>query len=451
MIRDFMHAPLSKKAHVVAVSMGYGHERAAYALKDLAFGGEIVIANNYKGIPASDRKLWRESRAIYETISRMQTLPVIGPYIFEVLDRFQEIPLFYPRRDLSAPTLQVKQMYRYIKEKGLCRDLIRRLAKNPIPLITSFFVPAFAADVYGYPGDIYCVLCDADISRAWVALDPKKSRIKYFAPTGRVVERLKLYGVPADRIFLTGFPLPRSLIGGEQYRTLREDMGARIFNLDPHRIFTKRNEKTLHHVLGAGHFPKRQRRPLTLTFAVGGAGAQRALGVTVLTSLRDRIRKHELRLNLVAGVRHDVGHYFQDAVKQNGLQMELGTWVNVLHTETRPAYFEAFTALMRETDILWTKPSELSFYCGLGIPIIMAPSLGSQEDFNRLWLKTVGGGITQNDPRYTSEWLFDWIASGGLAKVAWSGFSEAPTHGTYRIDEIIRGRKYKLAKLPLIV
>ena len=29
---------------------------------------------------------------------------------------------------------------------------------------------------------------------------------------------------------------------------------------------------------------------------------------------------------------------------------------------------------MRTTDILWTKPSELSFYCGLGIPIIMAPA-----------------------------------------------------------------------------
>ena len=29
---------------------------------------------------------------------------------------------------------------------------------------------------------------------------------------------------------------------------------------------------------------------------------------------------------------------------------------------------------MRTTDILWTKPSELSFYCGLGIPIVMAPA-----------------------------------------------------------------------------
>ena len=93
----------------------------------------------------------------------------------------------------------------------------------------------------------------------------------------------------------------------------------------------------------------------------------------------------------------------------------------------------------------------LFFYYCFGLPIIMAPSLGSQEDFNRIWLKIVGGGITQNDPRYTHEWLFDWIESGGLARAAWNGFIEAPTHGTYRIEEIISAKKYRLAKLPFIV
>ena len=50
---------------------------------------------------------------------------------------------------------------------------------------------------------------------------------------------------------------------------------------------------------------------------------------------------------------------------------------------TTDEYFNTFNETLRETDILWTKPSELSFYAGLGIPIIIAPTIGSLEDFNK--------------------------------------------------------------------
>ncbi|HCM45273.1 MAG TPA: hypothetical protein DIS54_00330 [Candidatus Veblenbacteria bacterium] len=63
----------------------------------------------------------------------------------------------------------------------------------------------------------------------------------------------------------------------------------------------------------------------------------------------------------------------------------------------------------------------------------------------------MNGGVTQNDPRYTNEWLFDWVNSGGLARLAWNGFIEAPTHGAYRIESIITGKKVELANLPMIV
>ena len=51
------------------------------------------------------------------------------------------------------------------------------------------------------------------MSRTWVSKDPKRSRINFFAPNKRVVERLKEYGVPENRIFFTGFPLPKENIG----------------------------------------------------------------------------------------------------------------------------------------------------------------------------------------------------------------------------------------------
>ncbi len=439
------------KAWVVAVSMGYGHERAAYGLKALAESGNYILANDYPGIPAEEKESWQKGRQLYESISRFKSTPVIGPYIFEIMDRLQEIPLFYPRRDLSASNLQLKTVYHDIEGRGIGRDLIARLSKKPLPLLCTFFVPAFAADVYDYPGDIYCVICDADMSRTWVARDPRKSRIKYFAPNGRVVERLKLYGVPAERIFFTGFPIPKELVGGERARVVKDNLAHRIFNLDPQRIFTKRHEATLHRHFGRHHFPRRAHHPLTLTFAVGGAGAQHAIGVEILRSLSKKIKEHEIRLNLVAGIRQDVAREFTDAVRAAKLTGELGTWVRILHGTNRLEYFTRFSHLLHETDLLWTKPSELSFYTGLGIPIIAAPPVGSQEEFNRLWLKMVGGGVTQNDPQYTNEWLFDWVSSGGLARMAWSGYIEAPTHGTYRIESIITGKPTTLATLPLIV
>ena len=139
---------LPKKAHVVAVSMGYGHERAAYGLNGLSGDEGVIVANNYKGIPAEERRRWKQSREMYETISRLQQAPIVGKYIFEVMDYLQEIPLFYPRRDLSQPNLQLRYVYRDIIKHGVCRDLIHRLSKNPLPLISTFFVCAFAAEYY---------------------------------------------------------------------------------------------------------------------------------------------------------------------------------------------------------------------------------------------------------------------------------------------------------------
>ncbi|MFA6132330.1 MAG: hypothetical protein WC702_04730 [Patescibacteria group bacterium] len=441
----------TKKAHVVDVNMGYGHSRAAWPLRDLS-GGEVISANEYRGIPTEDKKLWRQSRELYETISRLKPIPLFGKFLFEAMDYLQEIPSFYPRRDLSEPNLQLKQLYRYIQKHEMGRDLVETLAKNPLPLVTTFFLPAFAAEHFDYPGEIYCVTCDADISRTWAPLNPQKSRIKYFASNGRVVERLKLYGVREENIFLTGFPLPKELIGGSKSGALKDLLAERLVNLDPKNIFRSRYKNVLLKEFGWNRLRRRPNHPLTITYSVGGAGAQKALGVQVLKSLKKHILKDEIRLNLIAGTRHDVAKYYREAAEEIGLKQHQGDGLYIPTFDSRAKYFDGFTEILKNTDILWTKPSELSFYTGLGLALVMAPPIGSQEEFNRLWLRYVGGGVAQDDPRYTDEWLFDWINSGGLARMAWSGYIEAPTHGTYRIEEIVLGRRQsELERLPLIV
>ena len=67
----------------------------------------------------------------------------------------------------------------------------------------------------------------------------------------------------------------------------------------------------------------------------------------------------------------------------------------------------------------------------------MSPPVGSQEVFNRTWLKTVGAGISQNDPHYAYEWLFDWVSSGWLAEAAMSGFLDGRQFGVQNIIDVV--------------
>ena len=63
----------------------------------------------------------------------------------------------------------------------------------------------------------------------------------------------------------------------------------------------------------------------------------------------------------------------------------------------------------------------------------MAPTIGSQEDFNREWLLGLEAGIDQGDMRDFESWFFELLASGALARAAFNGFSRAPRLGTYNI------------------
>ncbi|MDQ5939050.1 MAG: hypothetical protein QG642_740, partial [Patescibacteria group bacterium] len=111
--------------------------------------------------------------------------------------------------------------------------------------------------------------------------------------------------------------------------------------------------------------------------------------------------------------------------------------VRIIYAEHKVDYFKAFNEALRTTDVLWTKPSELTFYCGLGLPIIISEPVGSQEEYNREWLFNIGAGIDSPDPKYVDEWLFDFLDSGWLAEAAMEGFLDAPKHGTYNIENIV--------------
>ena len=156
-----------EKAWIVAVDMGYGHQRAAFALKGIAQGGEVISANNYLDIPDQDRSVWENTRDFYDFISRFKKVPILGKPIFGLMDKIQEIKPLYPKkRSLTPPTLQLKTIYRLMEKKDWGRHLIEKLNQNPIPLIATFSIPAFMAEHWKYEGPIYqCSAIKAGIEK----------------------------------------------------------------------------------------------------------------------------------------------------------------------------------------------------------------------------------------------------------------------------------------------
>ena len=430
---------MMEKAWVISVNMGYGHQRTAYPLRDLAFKGEIINANSYQGIPEKDRKIWEGTRRFYEFISNFSRIPLVGKTAFSIYDKFQKILGFYPKRDLSQPNFNLKQIYSFFK-KDWGKDLIEKLKITPLPLITTFFPPAFMAEFFNYPGEIFCVVCDADISRTWAPLNPKESKIKYFASTERVIERLKLYGVKEENIFLTGYPLPLENIGVSPpaggLEILKEDLRLRLLNLDPKKRYFEKYKTLIEEKVGK--LPEKSDHPLTILFSVGGAGAQKEIAIKIVKSLRERIKRGEIKIILSVGIREKIKKYFEKNLAEIKCNEERARYVEIIFEKDIESYFQKFNQVLRKTDILWTKPSELSFYSALGIPIIISSPIGSQEEFNMRWLLKSGFGIFQENPRYTRQWLIDWLDRGYLAEAAMEGFIEGEKLGTLNIENKLK-------------
>ncbi len=423
-----------QKAWIIAADMGLGHQRAAYPLKDLG-GGQILTAGSSEYASKNETKLWTRMRYIYEGISRINHIPIIGGFLFGLMDRFQEINPYYPFRDLSTPTIQVKYLKTLIK-KGLGETLVKLLSPTNLPIVTTFFAVAIAAESKKYP-KVYLLVTDTDIHRVWVPEKPFQCNINYLAPCGHVIKRLREYGIKDEQIYLTGFPLPKENLGSQDLEILKLDLAQRLNYLDPEGRFWAIHRVEVEHYLLPENCVKRSNRTLTLTFAVGGAGAQKEIGVKILKSLKTKIKSREIRLNLIAGLRDEVEAYFRNALQEYGLEEELGLGVNIILSSSQEKYFHRFNMVLRTTDILWTKPSELSFYSALGIPIIIAPPLGSHEHWNKKWLLEHRAGFIQDDPEHCSEWLFDLLNDGLIAQAAWDGFLNGRKCGTFKIEELI--------------
>ena len=445
---DLVPSGLKEKFWVVSADMGYGHQRAVYPLKDLSRDRIILNANTSPYASLKERRLWKEMLKTYEFMSRAGKLPLIGRFLSKTLDSLLYIPSFYPLKDRSNSTLQVRYLKLTIR-KGLCDGIIKQISQPELPMITSFYSSAIAAEMAGHD-PVYCIICDTDMSRAWVPENASISTILYFAPGTVAAQRLHSYGVPEKNILVTGFPLPLELLGDRSLDILKINLRHRIRNLDPSGSFYALYKHSI-----KAYLPRMdnmtsdisfQKRALTITYAVGGAGAQKEIGKQIAQSLADPIINGKVKLNLVAGTRKELRDYFEEVRQQIISGSEN---VSIVWAEDNESYFELFNRHLHTTDILWTKPSELSFYCALGIPIIMTPAIGPQEKCNQRWLREIGAGIKQQNPEFTYQWLFDLLNRGRLAEASWNGFLKARKFGTYNILDFLESGSFISSNDPL--
>ena len=412
------------KPLLVAIEMGYGHLRAAIPLGD-ELGIEVLHADRPPTAGPREQSLWRWTRRYYEGWARLSTLPLVGEPLRWALNELTHIPPLYPRRDLSAPTTPVR-LLSWLASRGLGAELVAELRRSGKPLLTTFYTPAVLSALSGVE-QVSCVVTDSDINRVWVPPRSTAQRIRYFAPSARAVRRLQSYGVGENQIELTGFPLPGELLGGPELPVARRNLAARLVRLDPSGVFRRRCGEELERDLGPLPAPT---TPPRLTYAIGGAGAQAELASIFLPSLAPLLRERRLSLTLVAGARPEVAVLLTAAIAAAGLGPDD---VEVLFEPVYDHYFRRFHARLADTDILWTKPSEMTFFGALGLPLLLAPAMGVHEHENGRWARDLGCGLRPHDLSHVGEWLTDWLTDGTLAGAAWSGWQRMPRRGLYRI------------------
>lgn len=428
-----------KKAWVVTAHMGLGHMRAAWALKGFAFERVVVIGHDDEFSSVDERKLLTRIRNVYYFFSKAMEIPIIGTYIFGFLDKMMKFPGLYSKKDERSKTLGTWLLDVLVKKRGLCATLSEKITcDSEIPSIHTFYASAVALDKICPENNNWLIVTDTDINRVWVAGNPEKSGIKYLVPCGKTKRRLLKYGVKEENIHLTGFPLPLENIGSkEKHEILSQDMAERIVKLDRLGSFRKMFGKQCLEVLGLDSFPQVS-DTVRLMYAIGGSGVQASSAIKIIASLEAAIKKGDFTVSISCGINAKLYNLMISLITEKGYNYLLGAGIQIIYAPDFDTYYNEFNSALRKTDILWTKPSEMSFYCALGIPLITSQPVGFHERMNRRWLREIHAAIrTPGKAVECDEWLFDLLDSDILAQTAWNGFLNAEKMGTYNILDTV--------------
>jgi UDP-N-acetylglucosamine:LPS N-acetylglucosamine transferase len=209
-----------------------------------------------------------------------------------------------------------------------------------------------------------------------------------------------------ENVRVSGFPLPPSL-----ETTAYESLETRLQRLE-----------------GSGD------RPPLITFAVGGAGAHAARARVLVKALAGLLKEGRVRLALVAGLHSRLAERYRRWI--TGELGSAASAVEVAEASDFEILYRSFNSLLERTDVLWTKPSELSFYAALGLPIILDDPIGDHERANARLVLSAAAGVAHPPAQTIEKTILSWLTDGTLSRCAQHGFERLPRGGTARIAAI---------------
>lgn len=403
----------NKQILLVTVEMGYGHLRALYPFTEIPEYKLVILGQTDSSNPF-EKRVWKVALRMYESASRFKDFPILGWVVFGLMNGLLKIPprnkhLKGKRRSFPFGLLEL------LIKMGLCNGIKTLLENDQKPLLTSFYAPVIALSRIDNNNKVYCQICDADLSRVWVARYPKTDNTHYFAPCKSVVIRLRQYGVRPQMIHLTGFPFSHRLVGGLEEEIAKQNYLRRISLLDN----PKKNSKEL---------------PIEIAYVVGGAGALSEIGLRIADSLSADILNGNVILYLVAGIKKEV---IKEFVEYKEKKFSNCNNIQIIWAQSFDDYFNNFVDLISHVHVLWTKPSEIVFYSALGIPIIMTKPIGAQEKANQEWVIENKAGVDQLISINAGYWIMTQFHSGQLGRMAHSGWYNGTRTALYRIPDII--------------
>jgi hypothetical protein len=402
-----------KPPMVAAVSMGYGHLRAAMALAD-DWKTDLVEADRPPVTNAIERLVWGAARRGYYSLSRLAQNGARHRVFAAMLDRLTAIT-HGPGASSGRPPQPIRFLDTLIG-CGLGRGLGRRADAESRPVISTFYATALVAERHSAV-PVACVVTDSHIHRVWAPRHPASSRIHFLVPEKGTVECLIGYGVRRDRVRVTGFPLPSSLVGPPGSAILKHNLDRRL-----NRLRDRQTDVGVHHD-GA----------IRITLAVGGAGAQADHVRDVVHELRPDLAGGRVRLTLVAGTHRWVARRFHRWVDQAIASGVPEHAIDVLFHDDFASYYHLFNARLADTDLLWTKPSELVFYGALGLPLVLEDPVGDHERHNRDLVVSAGVGVDRPPSGEIASWIRHKLADGWFPLAATRGPERLPVDGTRNI------------------
>ena len=391
-VRSDKAGPIDPECAVVCATTraGYGLHRGSIAIAScahyLGMQPYWLDLTTIQGVP-QDIMRWRNST--YSRLSRLSQ----DSRLFE---RFVWEPYTAGERTLPGlsqimnawPSLwswkHLQGNLRDANSSELFANLFAALPPD-LPVIATHALPAQAAVAAGFP-HVYSVILDNWPVAFWLAegahhyVQSPSAYYGYRTMSGFTQDDRILQPIPADCIHYAGHFIDHELVSN-----VEQDCADRLSRA------------------GAGE-------PRRFLISMGGAGAQQGLFKAVIEHLAPYIESHQAALfvNLgdhrqnwdwlcqqLAPLRHLFHTHFtweSTAELVEAIRTESATGIHIFLYEDIFHAVYATNYLMRVSDVLITKPSELAFY---PIPKILNSRVGGHEAWGAIRSAEIGDGTTE--------------------------------------------------------